>query len=131
VGLDFNVFLIYSIYVPALYWVTFAVNLIGLVLALWLDIYLVSRSLRLNIAWLTTLTLWLLSEVFLTVLLVLNPPPRDWYSYLILKDAYIEEVSNREIMMRLYISEGTLNRTRRGAVRSLARAMGEMEAALS
>ncbi len=39
--------------------------------------------------------------------------PREWYPYLILRDAYIEEVSNREIMMRLYISEGTFNRTRR------------------
>jgi hypothetical protein len=59
-----------------------------------------------------------------------DPPPREWYPYLILRDAYIEEISNREIMMRLYISEGTFNRTRRSAVRSLARAMGEMEAAL-
>jgi DNA-directed RNA polymerase specialized sigma24 family protein len=48
-----------------------------------------------------------------------------------LHDAYIDEVSNREIMMRLYISEGTFNRTRRSAVRALARALGEMEAALS
>jgi GAF domain-containing protein len=74
-GIDFSVFLIYSIYVPALYWVTFAVNLIGLVLALWLGIYLVSRSPRFNIAWLTALTLWSLSGVFLNVLLALNPPP--------------------------------------------------------
>jgi hypothetical protein len=43
----------------------------------------------------------------------------------------VEEVSNREIMMRLYISEGTFNRTRRSAVRALARALGEMEAAIS
>jgi hypothetical protein len=58
-----------------------------------------------------------------------DPPPREWYPYLILRDAYLEEVSNREIMMRLYISEGTFNRTRRSAVRSLARALGEMEKA--
>jgi GAF domain-containing protein len=60
-----------------------------------------------------------------------DPPPREWYPYIILQEAYIEEIANREIMMRLYISEGTFNRTRRSAVRALARALGEMEAALS
>jgi hypothetical protein len=60
-----------------------------------------------------------------------NPPPREWYPYLILHQAYIEEVSNRDIMQKLYISEGTFNRTRRSAIRSLARALGEMEAALA
>jgi hypothetical protein len=57
-----------------------------------------------------------------------NPPPREWYPYLILYDAYLEEIPNRDIMLRLYISEGTFNRTRRAAIRSLARALGEMEA---
>ncbi len=56
-----------------------------------------------------------------------EPPPREWYPYLILKDAYLEGVSNRDIMLKLYISEGTFNRTRRAAVRSLARALTEME----
>ena len=56
-----------------------------------------------------------------------DPPPREWYPYLILRDAYLEEVSNRDIMLKLYISEGTFNRTRRAAVRSLARALTEME----
>ena len=56
-----------------------------------------------------------------------DPPPREWYPYLILRDAYSEEVSNRDIMLKLYISEGTFNRTRRAAVRSLARALTEME----
>ncbi|MBV6397279.1 MAG: hypothetical protein HFACDABA_02889 [Anaerolineales bacterium] len=56
-----------------------------------------------------------------------DPPPREWYPYLILRDAYLEEVSNRDIMLNLYISEGTFNRTRRAAVRSLARALTEME----
>jgi hypothetical protein len=60
-----------------------------------------------------------------------DPPPREWYPYLILRDAYIEGKSNREIMLGLYISEGTFNRTRRAAVRSVARALGEMEQALS
>jgi hypothetical protein len=60
-----------------------------------------------------------------------NPPPREWYPYLIIQDAYLEELSNRDIMQRLYISEGTFNRTRRAAVRSLARVLAEMEANLS
>ena len=59
-----------------------------------------------------------------------DPPPREWYSYLILRDAYLEEKSNRDIMLQLYISEGTFNRTRRAAVRSVARTLVEMEAAL-
>jgi hypothetical protein len=58
-----------------------------------------------------------------------DPPPREWYPYSILHDAYLEEVTNREIMARLYISEGTFNRTRRSAIRSVARALGEMEKA--
>lgn len=56
-----------------------------------------------------------------------QPPSREWYPYLILKDAYVEERSNRDIMLGLYISEGTFNRTRRAAIRSVARALGEME----
>jgi hypothetical protein len=56
-----------------------------------------------------------------------EPIPREWYPYLILRDAYRESVSNRDIMLKLYISEGTFNRTRRAAVRSLARALTEME----
>ncbi len=59
-----------------------------------------------------------------------NPPVREWYPYLILQQAYIEETSNRDIMQKLYISEGTFNRTRRTAIRSLARAIGEMEASI-
>jgi len=56
-----------------------------------------------------------------------DPPPREWYPYLILYDAYLEEIPNRDIMSKLYISEGTFNRTRRAAIRSLARALGELE----
>ena len=55
------------------------------------------------------------------------PVPREWHAYLILHDAYISDKSNREIMAKLYISEGTFNRTRRAAVRSIARALEEME----
>jgi len=57
-----------------------------------------------------------------------EPIPRQWYPYLILYHAYLENKPNNEIMMRLYISEGTFNRTRRAAIRSLARVLSEMEA---
>jgi hypothetical protein len=56
-----------------------------------------------------------------------DPPPREWHPYLILYGAYMEDRLNRDIMSRLYISEGTFNRTRRAAVRSVARVLGEME----
>jgi hypothetical protein len=54
-----------------------------------------------------------------------EPFPRVWYSYVVLHDAYVEGVPNREIMARLYISEGTFNRTRRNALRGLAKLMLE------
>jgi uncharacterized membrane protein YidH (DUF202 family) len=60
-----------------------------------------------------------------------EPIPRDWYPYLILHDAYIEDKPNREIMASLYISEGTFNRTRRSAIRSVRRVLNEMDAALN
>jgi|KBSSwiStaDraftv2_1062776.scaffolds.fasta_scaffold438001_1 hypothetical protein len=46
--------------------------------------------------------------------------PRTWYNYIVLHDAYVEGVQNYEVMARLYISEGTFNRTRRIAVRGVA-----------
>jgi hypothetical protein len=54
-----------------------------------------------------------------------EPLPRVWYSYAVLHDAYVEGVPNREIMARLYISEGTFNRTRRNALRGLSRMLAE------
>lgn len=54
-----------------------------------------------------------------------EPLPREWYNYVVLYDAYVECVPNREIMARLYISEGTFNRTRRNALRGLARLLLE------
>ena len=54
-----------------------------------------------------------------------EPLPRVWYNYVVLHDAYVDGVPNREIMARLYISEGTFNRTRRSALRSLARSLIE------
>lgn len=56
-----------------------------------------------------------------------EPIPRDWYPYVILYDAYAKGVQNRDIMIRLYISEGTFSRTRRAAIRSLAKVLSEME----
>jgi hypothetical protein len=53
--------------------------------------------------------------------------PREWYPYVILHDAYVTGIQNRDIMKRLYISEGTFNRTRRSAIRSLARVLAETE----
>jgi hypothetical protein len=78
-----------------------------------------------------------LSEVLAQALLKLRPegveperlsiPPREWHPYLVLHDAYVLDDLNRDIMSRLYISEGTFNRIRRRAVRGVARALQEME----
>jgi hypothetical protein len=57
-----------------------------------------------------------------------EPLPRVWYNHAVLYDAYVEGVPNREIMARLYISEGTFNRTRRNAIRGLARMLMEKNA---
>jgi len=54
-----------------------------------------------------------------------EPLPRVWYNHAVLHDAYVEGVPNREIMARLYISEGTFHRTRRNAIRGLARMLVE------
>lgn len=59
-----------------------------------------------------------------------EPIAREWFAYLILHDAYCDELSNRDIMSKLYISEGTFNRTRRSALRSVARVLGEIEASM-
>lgn len=58
-----------------------------------------------------------------------TPPPAEWYPYLILRYAYLEDIPNREIMARLYISEGTFNRTRRAALQAITRTLGEMTGA--
>jgi GAF domain-containing protein len=54
-------------------------------------------------------------------------PPREWQPYVILYDAYVLGELNRDIMSRLYVGEGTFNRTRRRAIRAVARALQEME----
>ena len=58
-----------------------------------------------------------------------EPLPREWYSFVVLHDAYVDDVPNREIMARLYISHGTFNRVRRKALRSVARSLLETKAA--
>jgi hypothetical protein len=58
-------------------------------------------------------------------------PTNDWYAYLIVREAYAVGVPNKEIMARLYLSEGTFNRTRRRAVRAIARVIAELDAAPS
>ncbi len=50
-----------------------------------------------------------------------EPIPHQWENYVVLHDAYIEGAANREIMARLYTSEGTFNRIRRKALRGVAR----------
>jgi len=51
---------------------------------------------------------------------------REWQAYTILHDAYIEDVPNREIMSKLFISEGTFHRQRRKALNAVAVAIWEI-----
>ena len=50
-----------------------------------------------------------------------EPVPHEWENYVVLHDAYVEGVANRDIMAHLYISEGTFNRIRRKALRGVSR----------
>jgi hypothetical protein len=54
-------------------------------------------------------------------------PSREWHPFIVLHDAYVLGELNRDIMNRLYVGEGTFNRTRRRALRSVAKALQEME----
>lgn len=56
---------------------------------------------------------------------------REWHAYLILRESYVEDMPNRATMNRLLLSEGSYNRLRRQALRGVARAIEEEEAALS
>jgi hypothetical protein len=56
-----------------------------------------------------------------------EPLPREWENYVVLHDAYVERVANREIMTRLYTSEGTFNRIRRKALRGVSRYLLEKQ----
>jgi GAF domain-containing protein len=55
-------------------------------------------------------------------------PPREWHPYVVLRAAYVNGEANRDIMSRLYISEATFHRTRRRALRAVAKALFEMGA---
>ena len=59
-----------------LYTITLIVNLLFLIAAVWLGVYIVTRSPWSGVAWLTGLTLWSLAGLFLNVLLALSPPLR-------------------------------------------------------
>jgi hypothetical protein len=54
-------------------------------------------------------------------------PTREWHNFLILHDSYLKGELTRDIMARLYIGEGTYNRTRRRALRSIGKLIQEME----
>ena len=54
-----------------------------------------------------------------------EPLPREWYNHVVLHDAYIKGVPNREVIARLYVSEGTFHRIRRHAARGVARYLAE------
>ncbi len=58
-------------------------------------------------------------------------PPREWHQFIILHDSYVLGEPNRNTMSRLYIGEGTFNRTRRRALRGVAKALAEMEQSAS
>lgn len=56
-----------------------------------------------------------------------TPMPREWYGFTILNDAYVQDIPDRDIMAKLFISEGTFYRTRRKALRGLSRALLEIQ----
>ncbi|MFN8475162.1 MAG: hypothetical protein U0822_23470 [Anaerolineae bacterium] len=56
---------------------------------------------------------------------------REWHAYLILWESYVDDIPNRTTMNRLLLSEGSYNRLRRQALRGVARALEDEEAALS
>ncbi len=58
-----------------LYSLTIIFNFVFLVVAVWLGVYLVTRSPHSLVAWLTGLTLWSIAGLFLNFLLALTPPP--------------------------------------------------------
>lgn len=78
----------------------------------------------------------LLSELLIDVLEKLRPVgpqpkelSQEWVQYTILHDAYVLGELNRDIMSKLYISESSFNRSRRRAIRGVARAVQELEQA--
>jgi hypothetical protein len=78
-----------------------------------------------------------LNEVLLRALDKLRPsgtepkttqvPSREWWYFILLTDSYVRDCPTRDIMGRLCIGEGTFNRTRKRAIRGVAKAVREME----
>jgi len=76
----------------------------------------------------------LVQENILTILETMRPDknlpsepyPNEWHNYIILHDAYVEDLPAREIMAKLYISAGTYYRKRRKALRGITRAILEI-----
>lgn len=54
--------------------ITLIVNFLGLIMALWLGFYVITRSPRKPISWFSGLALWSISGNFLNILLALKPP---------------------------------------------------------
>lgn len=54
-------------------------------------------------------------------------PPREWHQFIVLYDSYVLNELNRDTMSKLYIGEGTFNRTRRRALQGVARVLQDME----
>jgi len=55
--------------------ITSLTNYIALAMTIWLAWYILTRSVRQPISWLTSLTLWSISGIFINSLLAINPPP--------------------------------------------------------
>lgn len=78
-----------------------------------------------------------LNEVLLHALDKLRPsgtepktdqvPSREWWYFILLTDSYVRDCPTRDIMGRLCIGEGTFNRTRKRAIRAVAKALMEEE----
>jgi len=57
-----------------------------------------------------------------------EPWPREWYGHAAVHLAYVEDVPNREIMARLYVTETTFARIRKKSVRAVAKSVMEQSA---
>ncbi len=55
--------------------ITSLTNYIALAMTIWLAWYILTRSIRQPISWLTSFTLWSISGIFINSLLAINPPP--------------------------------------------------------
>ena len=97
--------------IQVLTFLTTLINLVGLAICLCLGFYVVTRTLRSRVSWLAAFLLWSMTGFYLHNTMAIHVPVE----------------LNRDIMSKLYVGEGTFNRTRRRATRAMARAMQEME----